>query len=165
MYTPADIDRSDPDPNDRPYAGWLYGEVSITSQTKERLDRAALSLGVVGPLSGAGFTQRRWHELFGWSQPQGWDHQLRNEPALNLMVDHQWRYYDRLTDWGFGADVTPHVGGALGNVFTYAGVGATFRIGKDIEDDFGGPPRISPALPGQAAFTPRDSFGWYEFRA
>ena len=41
---------------------------------------------------------------------------------------------------------------ALGNVYTYAGTGLTFRVGYNIPDD-GGPPRIRYGLPGSASVT------------
>jgi lipid A 3-O-deacylase len=163
IYTPENISISAPQPADRPWAGWLYGEVSVVSETRERLDTAALSLGVVGPWSGAEFTQRRWHELINVQDPKGWGNQLDNEPALNLTLDRQWRYLALPNLLGLNADITPHVGGAVGNVMTHAAAGATFRFGEDLVDDFGGPPRIRPSLPGAAHFKPHDGFGWYVF--
>lgn len=163
MYTPEDISLAGPQATERPWAGWLYGEVSIVSETRERLDSAALSLGVVGPWSGAEFTQKRWHELIRAQEPRGWDNQLDNEPAVNLTLDRQWRYLALPNLLGLNADVTPHFGGALGNVFTHAAIGATFRFGEDLIDDFGGPPRIRPSLPGAAHFKPHDGFAWYVF--
>lgn len=164
MYTPEDIAIAAPQPLDRPWAGWLYGEVSIVSETEERLDSAALSVGVVGPWAGAEWAQREWHKIIDVQVPKGWDNQLDNEPALNLTLDRQWRYLALPRMLGLNADVTPHLGGALGNVFTYAGIGATFRFGEDLVNDFGGPPRIGPSLPGAAHFSgPNDGFAWYLF--
>src|SRR3546814_17784538 len=61
-----------------------------------------------------------------------------------------------------GVDVTPHLGAALGNVYTYGAGGLTLRFGEDLPDDYG-PPRIRPALPGSDYFRPTDDFGWYFF--
>jgi lipid A 3-O-deacylase len=163
MFTPDNIDTTTLQRDDRPYAGWFFAEVSITSETGARLDTAALSVGIVGPWSAVEWTQKRWHETFGFQDPKGREHQLDNEPTLNLTIDRQWRYITPVTLGGFAADMTPHIGGALGNVFTYAAIGATFRFGQDLIDDFGGPPRLSPSLPGAAHFKPRDDFGWYLF--
>ena len=163
MFTPNDITIAAPQPNDRPWAGWLYGEVGLTSETGSRLDQIALSLGVVGPASLAGETQRLWHKTFGFQKPRGGSNQLDNEPAVNLFVERRWRNLWRHEQlFGIETDVTPHIGGSLGNVFTYGAAGLTVRIGADLEDDFG-PPRIRPSLPGAAFFTPRSSFGWYLF--
>ena len=51
---------------------------------------------------------------------------------------------------------------ALGNVFTYAGLGGTLRLGQGLDRDFG-PPRIQPAPPGSGYFVPGGRFGWYLF--
>ena len=168
IYTPAEISIAEPQPGDRPWAGWLYGEVSIVSETPGRHDTAALSLGVVGPWSGAEFTQKHWHQIIRTTDPKGWDNQIDNEPALNLTLDREWRFLFNTASSGFNTELTPHVGAALGNVFTYAAVGTTVRVGSALSDDFGGPPRIRPSLPGAAYFKPSKACGpffcgWYAF--
>jgi hypothetical protein len=59
-------------------------------------------------------------------------------------------------------DFTPHIGGALGNVYTYANAGVTIRYGKRLPNDYG-PPRIQPGLPGSGVFSPVSGFDWYVF--
>jgi len=162
MYTPNDITVATPQPGERPYAGWLFGGLSLTADSGDRLDTIELHAGVIGPASGAEFVQRNWHAQIGSPDPKGWDHQLANEPGLMLVYERKWR---NLADFGFlglGADVTPHAGFALGNVHTHGAVGATLRIGKDLADDFG-PPRIRPALAGAGYFEPSNDFSWYLF--
>jgi hypothetical protein len=63
---------------------------------------------------------------------------------------------------GVPFDLTPHAGGALGNVFTYANAGVMLRYGKDLPLDYG-PPRIQPSVPGSGFFIPQHGFGWYLF--
>jgi hypothetical protein len=164
IYTPSDISATHLQVDDRPYAGWLYGEIGLVSETGSRLDSVAISLGVIGPLSQAESVQKAWHEFFGFTRPRGWDHQLKNEPAFNIAYERKWRHLWRQT-WFFGldTDVTPHVGFSLGNVFTHGAAGFTLRLGERLESDFGGPPRIRPSQPGAAHFTPRGDFGWYLF--
>ena len=45
-----------------------------------------VSLGVVGPASGADAVQRWWHSLkiFGGQQPEGWHSQIKDEPGFIL---------------------------------------------------------------------------------
>ena len=164
MYTPSNISIDTLQSDDRPYAGWLYGEVGIVSETGSRLDNATLSFGVVGPMSQAKNTQQVWHKLFDLNRPRGWAHQLDNEPTLNLTVERKWRNIWPHSSYLFGldGDVTPHVGAALGNVFTHGAGGITLRIGQNLRNDFG-PPRIRPSQPGSSHFTPWDDFGWYLF--
>jgi hypothetical protein len=54
-------------------------------------------------------------------------------------------------------DVSPHVGGALGNVYTYANAGFTLRYGKDLTRDYG-PPRVQPGVLGSVFFEPTNRF-------
>lgn len=163
MYTPADITLEDPPLTDRPYAGWLYGSIGLVTQTESRLDQLNLQIGVVGPAALAGETQRLVHEIVvGSDDPQGWDTQLHNEPGVVLTYQRSWRAFVSGSSHGFGFDATPHVGGSLGNVFTYANAGATFRLGWNLPDDYG-PPRIQPSLPGSGYFEAQDRLGVYLF--
>lgn len=162
MYTPEDIEDPDPPRGDRPYAGWLYFTVGLGNETARRVDRLQLNVGVVGPASLAEKTQAEIHRFTGSPQPKAWDTQLRNEPTVMLSYERQWRAWIGTGMDGWGMDVTPHVGGAVGNVFTQVSAGLTVRAGRDLPLDWG-PPRIQPALPGSGVFRPRSDFGWYIF--
>ena len=162
MYTPDDIALTNPPLDDRPYAGWLYGSIGLIAETGRRLDQLELTLGVVGPASLAEQTQTIVHEITGSQEPRGWDTQLKNEPGVVLTYQRSWRGFVSESVSGFGFDATPHAGGALGNVFTYANAGLTLRFGRRLPLDYG-PPRIQPSLPGSGFFVPQDGFGWYLF--
>ena len=125
LYTPENIETATPDPDDRPYGAWLYGSVGLLADAGDSLTSLELSIGVVGPMALGEETQTRVHEAIGSPKPLGWDSQLDNEPALLLTAEHKWqtRLIGRL--FGFGLDVAPYVGGAVGNVFTYADAGLT----------------------------------------
>jgi hypothetical protein len=165
IYTPSDLSVTTLQTEDRPYAGWLYGELGLTAQTANRLDSVAISLGVIGPASQADDVQKTWHRMFNITRPRGWEHQLENEPALNITYEHSRRYHGPRTPLlGLGTDLIPHAGGSLGNVFTYGAAGLMARMGRDFAGDFGGPPRIRPSMPGAAHFQPpKSGFGWYLF--
>ena len=162
LYTPENKRVSAPIFTDRPYAAWLYGGVSLQSESKTRLDTVELDLGMVGPSALGEPIQDGWHGLIGVDPAHGWDNQLKNEPGLALLFERKWRIGWEFPVGGLGVDVIPHIAGSIGNVFTYGATGAVFRFGDDLQDDFG-PPRIRPALPGSGSFRARDSFGWYLF--
>jgi len=162
MFTPKDITTSAPRPGDHPYAGWLYGSVGMVSDTGKTLDNVMLTLGVVGPLAYAKETQVFVHQVIGSPHPEGWHNQLKNEPGAILTYERKWRGIYEFSPFGMGADITPHVGGNLGNVNTDATVGATFRLGYDLPADYG-PPRIRPSLPGSDFFIPTKELGGYLF--
>lgn len=164
IYTPEDIRRPVPDPDDRPYAGWLYASIGMTSEHMDGLlESLELNIGMVGPESFAEDVQTIWHEWIDTTRPEGWSHQLKNEPGIVLFYERKRRVQPkRLTGW-LEADFTPHVGGAIGNVFTYGAVGATVRLGDGLPVDFG-PPRIRPSLPGSGFFDPNSRrIAWYLF--
>ncbi len=169
IYTPENTEARTLVANDRPYAGWLYGAVSLHAQTTrhigglemETLDSVELNLGVVGPGAFAADTQNVVHDIIGVARSNGWDNQLDNEPALAIMFERKWRPKAVRYD-GFEADVIPHAGGSVGNVFTLANAGGVLRFGQGLELDFG-PPHIRPTLSGLEAVGESDRFGWYLF--
>jgi hypothetical protein len=162
MYTPRDITLENPPANDRPYAGWLYGSIGLMDKTDTRLDQLQLQIGMVGPASLAENAQTWVHGIIGSDKPRGWDHQINNEPGLVITYLRSWRALVVDGIWGLSFDATPHLGAAVGNVFTYANGGATFRLGWNMPDDYT-PPRIEPALPISGFFEPQDDFGFYFF--
>ncbi|MFZ5932330.1 MAG: lipid A deacylase LpxR family protein [Pseudomonadota bacterium] len=162
MFAPEVIGSRTPNPKDHPYAGWLYASVGMVTDTGNTLNNVMLTLGVVGPLSLAEQTQKFVHHITDSPQPKGWDSQLKNEPGVVLTYERKWRKIHEFTPFGLGTDITPHVGFNLGNVYTDASAGATFRLGYDLPADYG-PPRIRPSLPGSDFFIPTKSLGGYLF--
>lgn len=174
VFTPDDIRRSEPNENDQPYAGWLYlgfnleREIVPKSDSLRYLDNIELQLGVIGPLSGAEQVQRIGHDLTNATDPQGWDNQLDNEPGINLFYSRQWtgaKEIDLTPDTGFPGlffDVTPKLGGALGNIHIFGAGGLTFRLGNFLPDDHG-PSAIRPRLPGSDYFPRQEGISAYVF--
>lgn len=170
MYTPSDIRDANPDPDDQPYAGWLYGTVGVlndlaTGDGRRTQTSVQLSLGVVGPSALGEEAQKFVHEIINSPEPQGWDHQLHDEPAVLLNVERRWVVPSEPIVGDLRGDVSPHVGAALGNVFTHAAGGVTVRLGEPPQFDYG-PPRLQPHTPGSEYFAPSapdDVFSWYVF--
>jgi hypothetical protein len=144
IYTPSKItpptpDTPWPDPNDRPYAGWLYLSAIERkvhpAQRDDQLDSSRLTFelaaGVVGPASGAEFVQTHFHQFLRWLKgsskppaPVGWDAQLPNEPGFFL-----WTTYERPLRPSQILDLTGLLDVKLGTIFTSAGLGLTIRLG------------------------------------
>lgn len=162
MYVPSSIEDRVPSPDDRPYAGWLYGSVGVVSDSGDVLRTALLTVGMVGPSSLAEQTQKAVHHITDSPKPMGWDYQLHDEPGLVLTLEQKWRSLYEFSSLGMEMDTTPHIGLNLGNVNTDATVGATFRLGFDLPADYG-PPRIRPSLPGSDFFIPSETLGGYLF--
>jgi len=162
LYTPRDVTLANPPASEQPYVAWLYGSIGLMAENGQRLDQLELTVGVIGPAALGEKTQKAIHEITGSDEPRGWHTQLRNEPGVVLTYQRSWRRFVAESISGFQFDLTPHAGGALGNVFTYANAGLTLRVGHDLPLDYG-PPRIQPSLPGSGFFIPKDKFGWYLF--
>ncbi len=162
MYTPDDITVVGNQPNDQPYAGWLYGAATVVSDTGDTLDTFKLTLGMVGPSSGAKGTQQFIHEITDSPDPRGWGYQLKDEPGIIIGYNRKWRALYEFSPFGWGFDITPTVGANLGNIYTNATVGAIARFGRDLPGDYG-PPLISTGMSGSDFFIPNRDFGWYLF--
>ncbi|MBE0568158.1 MAG: lipid A deacylase LpxR family protein [Deltaproteobacteria bacterium] len=162
MFTPSDTKIADPSLRDRPYAGWLYGTIGLGVESGRQLDQFGMTFGVVGPASLAGQTQKFAHKVLSANEPQGWDTQLGNEPGIVATYQRSWRRGATSSLFGTRLDFTPHLGAALGNVFTYCNAGVTMRYGRRLPGDFG-PPRIQPGLPVSGELSPVSGFGWHLF--
>jgi hypothetical protein len=168
LYTPLDLNTSAVARDDRPYAAWLYlGAIwQRRGSFNERvagLDSAEIDLGLVGK-GALGEEAQVWvHQIRGLDLPQGWRHQLQNEPAVQLRLARQWRVSAGGRQW-LAADWIPELGCSLGNVATTLNAGATFRFGFNLPDDFG--VRTIDSLPSNSHARDavrRRQFGLYGF--
>lgn len=138
LFTPEDIRRRDLIVGDRPYAGWLFGGMSLNSKNTRALDTIEIQLGWVGPGAQGEETQNFVHELRGIDTAKGWDNQLDDEPAFSIFYQRKQRFRDFFQPaTRLGADVIGHAGGAAGTVYTYANIGIEGRFGLNIPADFG----------------------------
>jgi lipid A 3-O-deacylase len=137
IYTPRNIALANPDPADRPYAGWTYLEFAFVSKTPAISDTFSIQVGIIGPHSQAEDIQRIVHRWTNSERAQGWEHQLRDEVGVNLIYERRWRLYGRALYQTLGIDLVPHAGASLGNIQTYANLGGTVRFGFNLPSDFG----------------------------
>ncbi|MFT5394978.1 MAG: lipid A 3-O-deacylase [Gammaproteobacteria bacterium] len=138
MFTPQDIVSSGLVVNERPYAGWLYGDIAFHSKNQRRLDTFEIQLGIIGDISLAEEAQDLVHSIRGIDKANGWGNQLENEVGIAFIYDRKQRLIRRTDMVGLlGFDTVMHGGVALGNVFTHLNTGAEFRFGWNIPTDFG----------------------------
>lgn len=140
IFTPEDTFESDIVVDDRPYAGYLYLAGGFHNSDANRKDSWEFQLGIVGPLAFGRETQNIFHDLFNNSRAAGWEHQLGNEPALEIIYESQWRLEGSSSRKGLSYDFIPHLGLRLGNVQIYANAGAEIRYGWNLPKDFGSCP-------------------------
>src|SRR5262245_31472604 len=102
LYTPRDTSLANPPKDDRPYAGWLYGSIGLVAESGTVLDQLQLQFGVIGPWALGEETQKFVHRIRDLPLPQGWSHQLHNEPAFVLNYERSWRALYAETFLGLG---------------------------------------------------------------
>ncbi len=161
IYTPIGTTAVVPDPHDRPYAGVLLGDFSLMSDSDDTRSVLTLSLGVVGPGSGAQQLQNGFHGLIGQGDTNGWGSQIQNTPAIELLHERTWRL-PMGTVAGLETDALPSLTVGVGDLRDYLQTGVTFRFGQGLDSDFG-VPRVRPGLSGGDAFVPTRPFAWYVF--
>ncbi|MGM0537671.1 MAG: lipid A deacylase LpxR family protein, partial [Thermodesulfobacteriota bacterium] len=137
IYTPADIYTEKLIPDDRPYAGFLYAGLALHSKTADQLDTIELAAGMVGPSALGEQTQNTVHKIRDLKKAQGWENQLRDEPALRLSWQRKWRAWEKTAACCLGTDFIPSAGLTAGNVLTAANAGTEVRFGYRLPQDFG----------------------------
>jgi len=76
IYTPENYISKDLQNNDRPYAGWLYSEISTIVNTKDYEESLSISLELVGPGALGEQIQKLNHSIIVDPKPLGWGNQL-----------------------------------------------------------------------------------------
>jgi len=161
IYTPAGTTATVASPYDRPYAGVLLGNFSLMSDAADSRSVLTVSLGVVGPGSGAENLQNSFHDIIGQNHTNGWGSQIKNVPAVEVLHERTWRL-PMGTVAGLETDALPSLTIGLGDLRDYLQTGVTFRFGQGLDSDFG-VPRVRPGLSGGDAFVPTRPFAWYVF--
>jgi len=166
IFTPEDLDQTALIPDDRPYAGYVFFSAALLSRVYRSEDLQtgnilAVTVGLVGPASGAATVQKYFHEIFDSAIPMGWDNQLKDELGLGLTYTRVWS----IIQPGPGSlqfGISPHLTAELGNIYAYGAGGVMFRLGSNLSASFS-PPNIRPGFPGISYFTRLPGFNWYLF--
>ncbi len=155
MYTPANLERSTPVVGDRPYGGWLFGTMMFDAIRDRSADHVEISVGVVGPHSYAKQAQIFIHQHVTpqATDPEGWDNQIGEWAGVLASYERSIKLLPQQTQSGIAwFDVTPALGGAVGNVFVNATATTTVRLGYNLPKRF--VPRSIQATPITADIAP-----------
>lgn len=152
MFTPDDINTAALVPDERPYAGYLYGGVFWQRANANTLDHFEFNLGLVGTSSGADELQDYIHALVSTDEPLGWGNQLHDEVTFQFHLRKKWRSEIGRVEWAnheMVMQLIPQAGAAVGTVQRHLEGAATLRFGANLPDDFG-PSHIGdmPTAPG-----------------
>jgi lipid A 3-O-deacylase len=166
IFTPAELNATQPLKHDRPYAGWLYAGLILqrrgTLGESRVLESFQFDVGIIGPDSLAEDAQKRVHEFRGFDTPKGWRNQLHDEPGLALKYQRSWLLSPTREGPRY-LDLIPQAGLSVGNVETSLRGGATVRAGWNLPDDFGHSTisSLTPTQGGRSHAGPR--WGAYVF--
>src|SRR5258706_14337449 len=103
--------------------------------TRGPIDHLTFPRGVSARASLGRQVQNGVHRIIGDAESVGWSHQLHNEPTMMVGYERAWPAVLSGTLGRQSFDVAPRVGGALGNVLTYANVGAVLRYARNLRGD------------------------------
>lgn len=166
LYTPRKINNPNPQPNDRPWAAWLYGSIGMATIQKNRMDELELTAGIIGPEALGEPIQRFVHKnIPKVLNPVGWDNQLSFEPGIILSWKRRWPAWQSQTfNDNLHMRIEPNINASLGNAYTYAGAGATISLSSKRARFQDTPPRVQPGMAGTGFFDTEDhKFSWQLF--
>lgn len=140
MYTPENLCSRVPIRGDRPYGGWLYGTLMFDSRRESTADHLELYAGVIGRDSHADDAQIFVHKHVtpAAPDPRGWPNQIGEWAAGLVRYERRLRLLPRRVEPGRPVwfDLTPALGGSLGNVFIDGHAGVTARLGYQLPSQF-----------------------------
>lgn len=128
IYTPKTRLANAIKDNDRPFAGYLFGEVNQTFfMANKSVYQGAIQIGYVGPNSFAEEMQNGLHDAFSLRHVEGWQNQIKNTLALQT----QFRFSQKLFPSAITSHFDVHFQGQaiLGTVQTAFNSGFFARIG------------------------------------
>jgi len=136
MQTASDIELKELVLNEPAYAGLLIWKGTLYAFDDHVSDRLSLVLGVVGPASGAEQAQKVVHSMTGSEEPEGWDHQLENEPTFRLGVERFVSLWRSSASKGTAFEIVGNGLIGVGNLKSDTGAGLGFRWGSNLASSF-----------------------------
>lgn len=152
LYTPQIIDSVSVQPNDRPFAAWLYGgsKIQVVDMYSNWQDTYEFTVGLLGPAALGDPMQSGVHSVLGDPNPT-WVAEIKPgfPVAFFFSFDRRWILDLQVcsTCGIFSAYIVPHAGFRLGNVFTDLNAGTTLFFGINAPRNFD-VGRINPSVIG-----------------
>jgi lipid A 3-O-deacylase len=128
IYTPRFLNSPKKEIMDRPFAGYLFGELGKNVFYKnESVFKADFQLGYIGANSFARETQKSFHKLVGYKVVRGWEYQIQSALAIQTHFLFSKKLFsksiNKAVDFHFNSEAN------LGTIFTGASAGFLTRIG------------------------------------
>jgi lipid A 3-O-deacylase len=158
MITPTDITIKNPDQREIPYSGLLILSNSSLYIYENYADYIGVSIGLVGPASLAGDSQKTIHSATGSTQPQGWNTQINNEIVFTIARKRSWKVW--ASDNG-NMELLTSASLAAGTIQSHAKVSTMFMYGNNLGNSF-----ASSLLSGSRSSNPISmGGGWFVFHS
>jgi lipid A 3-O-deacylase len=135
IQTPENIRSKEIVQDDIPYAGLLAWQGTLYAWDDQVSDHLSLYLGAVGPITLAEQSQALAHKILGSQQPQGWEHQIGNEPIFKIEAQRAWTLF-RSDDEEHQLDIIGLYGGGVGNLESDTKAGIALRWGSHLAHSF-----------------------------
>jgi len=137
MWTPDEIKIELPQPLDRPYAGVLEFELHSAQYSNILAQKNWITVGIIGPSSGAEKLQSLFHSSTSSSAPKGWKYQIENEGIFSYSYELDKLLIRRQKFSNYQWELSGHGYGSLSNLRSELATGLTFRWGTNLADSFG----------------------------
>ncbi len=129
IYNPYWSHLPDIKTHDRPFAGYLYGSAAMSWFFKnEAILKTSVQVGILGPSAFGKEVQTAFHKAIdSYYTVEGWDYQVKDEPALNFDLSYQSLFYhspNRILDVSGTSSLL------IGNTFSGANAGLLIRFGN-----------------------------------
>jgi lipid A 3-O-deacylase len=158
MITPSDITIENPDQREVPYSGLLVLSNSSLYIYENYADYIGVSIGLVGPASLAGDSQKSIHSTTGSTLPEGWDTQINNEVVFTIARKRSWKVW---TSDNGNIQFLTTASVAAGTIQSHAKVSTMFMYGSNLGNSF-----ASSLLSGSRASNPISTGGgWFVFHS
>nr|PMI02557.1 hypothetical protein BCU55_06685 [Shewanella sp. 10N.286.48.A6] len=137
MWTPIEIAYDYPQSEERPYAGLLELESYTGVFSPSLAQKNWLSVGVMGPASGAEMLQSVVHKITSSTKPGGWDYQIENQLTFQLAYEVEALLTRQQAFENSQWDLSAFNHSMAGNFRSQSSVGLTLRWGDDLDQTFG----------------------------
>ncbi len=122
--------------NDHPHGSFLYINTGIFNRTYNTLEHIGIKTGITGPYTFAGQLHTYVHKSSGQMVFKEWKREVDTEFIFNPYYQWTGRAYIFKTNY-ISMDFLGTFDTALGNADTHFGVQGSFRIGYNLDNDFG----------------------------
>ena len=135
-FTPKDISESEVITDDMPYAGYMNLSFFFFQSNKNYFHEVGIGLGMTGPYTRSKEIQTGLHKMMGNSEPKGWGHQIGTQFMPNVSYQFGIKTTPIELSSNLICDWTNHIRFDLGEFYTGALIGTSFRIGSFARNNF-----------------------------